>query len=351
MGAPPAHKRGRPASGRTGSGPMRGGARMMQQARGVLVTLLTGLGVVAGSMPAAAQTADKNPAIFGYKGGDREQRLVEGARAEGGISFYTSNAPADANAIKAAFEKKYGVKVDLWRALAGEVAQRATTEARAKRFTVDVIEMNGGEMESLARDGLTARFYSPHLADLPDWAASDKRAWVSDRAEMYVVGFHSKAVKRDDMPTTYEGLLDPKWKGKLAVETTSDDLFASTIKIWGEQKAMSFWRRLAAMKPDLRAGHALFGQLLASGELTVGIGTYYNSANAAKANGQAIDWIAMDPIVARPQGLGLALNAPHPHGALLFADFVLSQEGQELIKARGQIPSSRKVKSDLQDFN
>jgi iron(III) transport system substrate-binding protein len=55
-------------------------------------------------------------------------------------------------------------------------------------------------------------------------------------------------------------------------------------------------------------------------------------------------------VVARPQGIGVAGHAPHPHAALLFVDFVLSPEGQRLFESMGRVPASLRVKSALNNF-
>ncbi len=115
-----------------------------------------------------AQTGrDKNDAVYMYRGADRDQRLVERARQEGSILFYTSMATTESMPLAQAFEKKYGVKVDLWRATSDKVVQRAITGARGHRFTLDFIETNGPELEMLAREKLLSEFYSPYVADLP----------------------------------------------------------------------------------------------------------------------------------------------------------------------------------------
>src|SRR5256885_16164514 len=116
---------------------------------------------------ASAQSADRNDAIFRYRGADREQRLLERARSEGTVVVYTSLAPTESTPLAQAFEKKTGVKVALWRALSEKLVQRALTEARARRYAFDVIETNGPEMEMMAREKLFAEFHSRLLPDLP----------------------------------------------------------------------------------------------------------------------------------------------------------------------------------------
>ena len=113
-----------------------------------------------------AALAQGSAEAAGYKGADRQQRLVEGAKKEGELLLYTSAPVDDVAVLTAAFEKKYGVKVKVWRASSEKVLQRTVPEGRANRFDVDIIDTNGPEMESLHREKLLQEVVSPYLADL-----------------------------------------------------------------------------------------------------------------------------------------------------------------------------------------
>src|SRR3982751_4036872 len=118
------------------------------------------LGVLVPAL-AFGQAASRNDEVYRYRGADRDARLVERAKQEGTLSLYTSLAPTESKPLAEAFEKKYGVRVDLWRALSDKVVQRVVTEAQGNRHTVDVVETNGPEMEMLAREKLLAEFHFP----------------------------------------------------------------------------------------------------------------------------------------------------------------------------------------------
>jgi iron(III) transport system substrate-binding protein len=303
------------------------------------------------SSAANAQTAaGKNDAVYLYRGADRHQRLLENARREGSVVFYTSMATTESMPLAQAFEKKYGIRVELWRATSDKVVQRVVTEARGRRFSVDFIETNGPELEMLARERLLSEFNSPYIADLPAAAVPAHRLWVSDRLNVYVVAYNTNKVRREELPKTFEGFLDPKWKGRIGLEATDAEWLATVVKLWGPDRGMAFFRKLADMRPDIRKGHVLFSELVAAGEVPVGLTIYSSNAESMKRRGGPIDWVPIEPVVARPQAIGVAKNAPHPNAALLFADFVLSPEGQELLLSMGRVPTSLKVKSHLNNF-
>src|SRR5919197_1068770 len=299
---------------------------------------------------ALAESPPKNDKVFRYRGPDREAQLVEKAKREGTVVLYTSLAPTESRPLADAFENKYGVKVELWRALSDKVVQRVISEAQGGRHAVDVIETNGPEMEMLAREKLLADFHSPYLADLPAAAIPPHRTWFPDRMNFFVVGFNTAKVQRSEIPTHYEGFLDPKWRGRIAIEATDAEWMATLIKKWGEEKGTGYFRKLSAMKPDVRKGHVLLAELIAAGEVPVGLTVYNSNIESLKRKGAPIDFVPVQPVAARPQGIGLSRDAPHPHAALLFADFVLSPEGQKLFESMGRVPASIRVKSALNDF-
>lgn len=306
------------------------------------------------SQPTLAQApapaaADKHAAVYMYRGADRDKRLLANARKEGKVVVYTSLATKESMPLAKAFEKKYGIKVVLWRSTSDKVVQRAVTEARARRYAVDVVETNGPEVEMMAREKLLSPFYSPHFADLPPEAFPAHRLWVADRLNFFVVAYNTNKVKRADLPATYEGFLDPKWKGQIALEATDSEWMAAIVKHWGE-RGTKFFDQLAAARPGVRKGHILLAEMVGAGEVPVALTVYNSEVESLKLRGGPVDWKPVEPVIGRPQGIAVAKNAPNPNAALLFADFVLSPEGQQLLHSMGRVPSSHKVKTELNNF-
>src|SRR5258707_10312754 len=186
---------------------------------------------------AGAQSPEKNQAVYLYEGGDRAQRLADRARQEGALVVYTSLATSESVPLTQAFEKKYGVKVELWRSLSDQDVRRALNEAKARRHSVDVIENNAPELEALARERVLARFFSPHLADIPSWGVPAHGMWVSDRVDFFVVAFNTAKVRREELPATYEGFLDPNGKGRFGFGAPDKEWFPGLAKHWGGDAA------------------------------------------------------------------------------------------------------------------
>ena len=310
--------------------------------------------VIASLLAPALALAQGKPgphgALYLYQGADRDQKVLEGAKKEGKVVVYTSLNTKDSVPISEAFEKKTGVKVELWRSSSEKVLQRAVTEARAGRYSVDAFELNGPELEAMWREGLLDRFYSPQAANMPPQAFAKNGAYVADRFNFFTIGYNTNLVKPDEVPKSYEDLLDPKWVGRIGIEASDTDWFGSLVHAMGEQKGMAFFRKLAAMKPQVRTGHTLMAELIASGEIPLALDIYNHNAERLKAKGAPIDWKPLPPTFGRPNGVAVAKHAEHPHAALLFVDFMLSLDGQKLLKQRKRVPASNKVESKLNDF-
>jgi iron(III) transport system substrate-binding protein len=315
-------------------------------------TLVASCALLAALLPPAAmaQGAAKADDILNYQGADREKRLIEKAKQEGGVTVYTSLAPTEAQPLAQAFEKKYGIKVELWRALSERVVQRAVSEAKAGRVTADVIATNSPELEMMVREKVLTQFYSPHAADLPPASIPKHRLWLPDRLTIFVVGYNTNLVKKEELPKSLQGFTDPKWKGRIGIEAGDAEWLATIVKHWGEKAGMAYFRKLSEMRPDVRKGHVLLAQLVAAGEIPVGLTIYSSNAETLKRKGAPIDWAPIEPAVARPQGIAVARNAPHPAAAALFANFVISEEGQRMYEAMGRPPVNTKIKSNLSNF-
>ena len=308
------------------------------------------LGALAAPQVWGQDPSARNRDIYLYKGADREARLLLGAKKEGQVNIYTSLNTRDSGPITEAFEKKYGVKTSLWRSSSEKVLQRAVTEARAGRFACDVLETNGPEMEALYREKLLAEFHSPHFKDLPPAAFPKHRHYVADRFNFFVIGYNTNAVKPEEVPNFYTDLAHPRFAGRVGVEAGDTDWFAAVVKSMGEDKGMAFFRKLADNKPQIRSGHTLMAELLSSGELPIAATIYNHNVEKMALRGAPVKWKALTPTFGRPNAIGVVARAQNPHAGLLFADFMLSPQGQTLLKERNRVPASLAVETPLNKF-
>src|SRR5919198_4880165 len=295
----------------------------------------------------AQEREARNREIYLYRGADREPRLIAGARSEGGLTLYSTMTLEDASPLLAAFEKKYGIKVSMWRGTNQKLVQRAVAEARAGNLAADAFEGSGHGMEILHREGLLERFWSPAFADIPPEAFPRHGHYAPDNLLFTVMGYNTKLVPPAEVPASYEDLLAPKWHGKLGIESSNVAWFAAVAKAMGEEKGLAYFRSLAASGPQIRSGHTLLTELVAAGEIPIALTVYNQAVDKLKEKGAPIAWKALPPAFGRADGIAMAKSAQHPHAALLFADFVLSPDGQRVIKQASRVPVNRRVDSSF----
>jgi iron(III) transport system substrate-binding protein len=292
--------------------------------------------------PSFAQVAVSTSAeMASYVGADRTEKLIAGARKAGTVTVYTSATLDDMTVVTDAFEKKYGVKVRVWRASSEQVVQRGVTEARGGRFDADVFETGGSAMESLHRERLLQQVKSPALDELNPAALTPHGEWTGTRFNLFVAAYNTRLVKKDEVPKSYDDLLDPKWKGKLGIEADDSDWFGALINRLGEERGLKLFRGIAAANGiSVRKGHTLLANLVISGEVPLAVTTYSYRVEQLKKSGAPVDWFTIPPVIARFEGVGVARRAPHPDAAVLFFDFMLT-DAQELLRSREYFTASR----------
>jgi iron(III) transport system substrate-binding protein len=284
--------------------------------------------------------------IASYQGADREQRLIEGAKREKELTFYSSIPPEDIAALVSAFDKKYGVKVKAWRADSEGLLQRIISEARARRFEVDVMAGSSSALEPLYRENLLREVKSPYLAGIIPEAIAPHRQWVAVYLSMFVQAYNTDLVRKDSLPKTFYDLLRPQWKDRLGIEAEDYDWFAQVLMDLGEAQGLRLFRDIVASNGiSVRKGHSLLTNLVVAGEVPLALTAYGFLAEQAKRRGAPLDWFVIPPAIARPTAEGLARNAPHPHAAVLFFDFLISEEGQQILASRQFATVSRSIET------
>ncbi len=284
---------------------------------------------------AHSQTLQK---LATYQGEDRQQLLIEGARREGSLLFYATFPVEYADQLTEPFRNKYGIKVNLWRARSEIVLRRVITEARAGGSSVDVIAIISPQEEALRRESLLQEIHSPYHKDLVPAAVPAHREWVATLHHVFVQAYNTNKVRKEDLPKTYQDLLAPRWKGKLAIEGDDHEWMSSVIADMGGAEGVKFFRDLVASNGlSVRSGHPLLTNLVASGEVPLALTVYQYSVEQAKKKGSPIDWFVIEPAVSITNAIGVARRAPHPHAALLFYDYIIGPEGQRMLATHVRI--------------
>ncbi|MDB5729754.1 MAG: fbpA 3 [Noviherbaspirillum sp.] len=311
-------------------------------ARSWAASMLLGLSMLA-AIPAGAQSATTASA----QEDKRLQLLIEAAKKEGELTFYHVTTPPSIMPIIDAFTKKYGIKVKTWRSSTENVVGRIIKEGRAGRAGADIVENNAPEMEALHREKLLRQVDSPHHRSLMPQAIPAHREWVGNNIDIFVQAYNTDQVKKEELPQSYQDLLDPKWKGRLGIESEDHHWFAMVLQELGPEKGMKLFKEIVATNGiSVRKGHTLLAQMVGSGEVPLGLTVYNNMPLILKKKGAPIDWFIIPPAIAAFRGIGVLGNAAHPNAAMLFYDFMLS-EGQQVLAGQDYVVTSNRIDAPL----
>ncbi len=277
----------------------------------------------------------------------RHQRLVQAAQKEGSLTVYTSNAAETIKVLSADFERRYGVRVDAWRASSAKVLQRAVAEKRANRWDFDAVSVSSPELEALYREKLLQEIDSGWHREMLEGAMPAHRGWAPQFINVFVQAYNTRAVRKQDLPKRWADLLEPKWRGMLGVEAKSGEWYCSLLKNLGEEKGTELFRRIAARNGlSVRSGNSVLANMVVSGEVPLALAVYSHMIEQAKRQGAPVDWFAIDPMIARSNGIGVSRGPPHPNAALLFYEYAIG-EAQPLMLKMNYLSPVKKLASPL----
>ena len=270
--------------------------------------------------------------------------LEESARTESEVVLYSSLNNEQIVTLVDAFKKRYPtIKPSFYRGTSERVLQRAITEAKAGRFAVDVLTSAGFQVQLMKEAGLTQRFVPPDASAYDDGFKDPDGHWVNVHSLLNTMGYNTQLVRPGDAPKKYEDLLAPKWKGRIGVNLQDPEWYVNLQRRWGKEKARNFLKALAAQHPGARDGHNITAQLLAAGEFHAVSNTYAHIAARIKGQGGPVQYVFDEPVITYVHPIALMKAAPHPNSGKLLMSFILSVEGQRMLREQGRIPSHRDV--------
>ncbi|HXF76462.1 MAG TPA: extracellular solute-binding protein [Methylomirabilota bacterium] len=282
--------------------------------------------------------------LLAYSGALAEppEPLVAGAKQEGKLVVYASATAPQLQMYFAAFNKRYPfIKTEYFRTGKQKLVSKILFEEQARQRVADVIHTSVIETHILKKRGALSKYVPREAASFPSQYRDPEGLWTSAYASGTLLGYNSRQVKRDDVPKTYEDLLNPRWKNSIAIDANKIEWFAMLLKL----KGRAYMERLAALNPTLRDGNTLVLQLLAAGEFPIAAGVYEYSVEDLKTKGAPVEWIGLEPVITYTVAVSLPSQPNHPNAAKLFIEWLLSKEGQEVINQYGRVPIRDDVES------
>lgn len=318
----------------------------------VCIAVCIGVAIIPRGNPLAATVEE----IALLKSPGREKILVEGAKKEGKLTFYTGLIVDQVvRPLKEAFEKDYPfVQLEFFRGNSERVAQKMLLEYQAKRFDVDLIS-GSGSTTMIQEAGFMQRFYSPQLSEYPPELKDPKGYWASSNVYFMTAAYNTRIVRAADVPKSYEDLLHPRWKGQIMWSTSrgsgGPQFIGHILLAMGQEAGKAYLQKLKAQniaKSTASARQVL--DLVIAGEYPMALQIFNHHAYISKTAGAPVEWLPLEPVTATISTIGLAKNSPHPHAAMLFLDFILSRKGQRIMQAANYLPSHPDVPARQADL-
>src|ERR1043166_145206 len=283
----------------------------------------------------------------GLSAAERKSFLEEGAKKEGELVFYTSLSLTDYPKILPHFEKNYPfIKTNTYRSTPSGVFTRVDTEARAGRYAVDVVGSAPVEMWHLKERKLSAPYLSPEQKALPAGSHDAEGYWQGFEVTPLVLAFNTRQVSVSEAPRSYQDLLNPKWNGKMSLGTEEYTWFNILVESMGPKKGPEYMQALARQNLQMPGSSSVMRvQLMLAGESAVVLAARGRRVTEYKQQGAPAVFRILEPYGAEPNFVALLQRSPHPHAALLFIDWILSEEGQSrLADAAGRISIRKGIK-------
>jgi iron(III) transport system substrate-binding protein len=267
-----------------------------------------------------------------------QSALIEGAKKEGKLVWYTSMAIDTSKPLLDAFQKEYPfIKSELVRAGEEQLMNRVLSEIRAGRWAFDAISTSA--ISVLPEKKIVQPYLTPNREGYLNEFKDPNGYWTGIFVNNLILAYNTRMTGAKEAPRDYPDLLDPKWKGKMLMDSTDYDWFGTLITVWGREKTIQYMQRLAKQEPLWRRGHGLTAQLVGAGETPLAW-AYNFRIERMKSEGAPVEWIeTFNPIVVTLSGIALSAKPNNPNSAKLLIDFATSKKGQEMIRGMRRIPA------------
>jgi iron(III) transport system substrate-binding protein len=296
--------------------------------------------------PALAQNRESTlAALMKLPAAERQSRMLDGAKKESGLVWYSSTTAEDALALTKKFHEQHpSIQINHFRSSSEKLLERILAESRANAFKADIVSLPELELSIMIKRKLLARYEGIENSLYPPETKDPRGYWTGLYTSAWVPAHNTKMVSKDGAPKTYKNLLNPKWKDGIAMDNEPYNWFIISLRYLerrdGKEAALDFMKKLSAQQMQWRKGHSLIGQLMAAGEFPIAAELQVHTVERAKAQDAPVEWSVLDGVIPISKVAGaITSTGANVYSSALFYDFLLSRPGMETIRASRRIPT------------
>ena len=279
---------------------------------------------------------------------DARSALIDGAKKETKLMIYSSVSATDTATLGQRFQQKYPfIKPEFLRLGSERLLTRILQEARGGRQFADVYQTGVVEVYLFKQKGMLSQYASAERAAYADYFKDTDGYYTAFFHTSKVIAYNTKLVPAGKAPKSYEDLLDPQWRGKLGLPSGGGGIrwYLAMMKELGDDKGEAYMKKLAGQKVIVGQDISAVTALMAAGEYPIAVFSNAHQIEQMKSQGAPVEWVATRPVLTTQTVLALPNRAPSPNSAKLYIDFVLSKEGQELLRSFNRIPARTDVEA------
>src|SRR6266550_400002 len=304
--------------------------------------------LVVANLPAASMAQNREAtlgALMKLSAAERHARLVEGAKKESGLVWYSSTTAEDALALSKKFNEQHpSIQIQHLRSSSEKLLERILAGSRANAFKADIVSLPELELSIMIKRKLLMRYQGVENSLFPPESKDPHGYWTGLYTSAWVPAHNTKMVSKDAAPKSYKDLLNPKWKGGIAMDNEPYNWYVISLRYLerrdGREAAMDFMKKLAAQQIQWRKGHSLIGQLMAAGEFPLAAELQVHTVERVKAQGAPVEWSTLEGVIPISKvAAAITGTGVNTYSAALFYDFLLSRPGMETIRASRRIPT------------
>lgn len=258
--------------------------------------------------------------------------LVAKAQNERELILYGTALAGQFDKFAEPFRRRYPfIKTQYSRTTGEALTSKILREVSARQLSADVILINNYTHRIFMKRNIITAYSPPTSGNFPPGFIDKQGYWVGFYLVPYAITYNTKLIPKAAAPTSFEDLLQPKWKGRISLEREEYLVTQAHMQYLGKQKAIDYFKKLAQQDLLLVNGHSNQAMLLTAGEFPIIVYSDIARTEELKRRGAPIDWVRAGPYITVLVSAAITREAKHPAAARLFMNYLASDEGQKEI--------------------